>query len=436
MKQRVLILYENTGTGHRRVAHILEDVLTRKSDVEVVCVAGNDFMRSRFGDVILYLWNLFMRLNWILPAELVGTFFTRTVCQPLLEVGYVDTFLDRIAEFDPDVIVSTADAYNKGLATYAKAHGLPLRIFITCPCAFIDTVNPFAAHLCYFEETADAVRDFDFSMSYYADELVAHMPLGRKISYVLAYYWDALRSRGRNIFREVRSHDAPVNDARCISVGPLAEAKHFIPKSRVDIKGTLGIDSDSPCVVVASGSQGGAFVKNAVATLCDRYPGALNVLALCGTDAKAFDYVSGFAGRSGRVKVLPFHYMEAVEDLLAVADCAVVRASAGIFNESMLKKTPIIAYGHMNLGDRPFLRIIESHGLGEVFHSWHALPGAVEAVLHNPASYAKRIDGFLGGYPSSYEAMADLIAAYVLGAPNGNGSSGSRGSASLRQMPQ
>ena len=65
MKKRVVILYEKTGMGHLRMTRILEEILQKQSDVEVICCAGSDLLHSTSVETLVELWNTLIRKNRI-----------------------------------------------------------------------------------------------------------------------------------------------------------------------------------------------------------------------------------------------------------------------------------------------------------------------------------------------------------------------------------
>jgi len=413
--KRILILYQEMGSGHKRVARLVETALRNSSDGETLCMPGNALLESRFTSAFEGFWNAVMRRNWVRLADGVGAFFTRIAILPLLDATIGPELHKRLALLKPDIIVSTMDGFNKALGAYCKLAHVPFHIFITSSAVFSDNVSAAAHHLCYFKEMAETIQGFDMSAAYYSKDIFGSSRLGDRLAYVLGCLRDHLSHSGRGIFRNLGSAVPATNALRCTPVGPCTDSKFFTPKQNGDLRRQLGIDHANPCVVVASGGLGSRAVSDAVRTITAGSLQPLNVIAVCGRDRATYECVCRQAARGGATRIIPTGFVDNFEEYLNLADCAVIRPSSGVFNEALVARKPCIALPWMTSSEKGIPWLINRYGLGEVCSRLRELPQKVQNVLEHREEYVKNIDRFLAPYPQDFETTARLIADAILG---------------------
>jgi hypothetical protein len=169
-KKRILIVYEKMGMGHLRMANILADMLGGE-DVEIIVRAGSEIVETSDVSTIINMWNFLIRKNLIRTCDFLLNYFTRIVALPIVETKQTTLFFNQLEKIKPDIIVSTADGFNKALGGYAEENNIPFYIFITEISTFIDLICPYATHICYFNETPEAIRNYDFDMEYFSHKL-------------------------------------------------------------------------------------------------------------------------------------------------------------------------------------------------------------------------------------------------------------------------
>jgi len=411
---RILILHQNMGSGHKRVARIVEDIIHSRMEAEIVNIAANDILRSHFMNCFEPFWNWVMRRNWVAFADFWGAFMTRALAMPVLE-ALNTTKLYRLLDLHaPDLIVSTVDGFNKTLAVYALSNAIPLHIYTTSYSIFLDNVQPAAKHFCYFDETASAIRSFDLESAYFQRFLAPEASLGEKLRYVASFWYEVLRGRAEFLYARDGEEAARRNSCQCIKVGPLVEAKHFAKRDTRAIKRRLGITNGLPCVLIASGSLGGEFILDAVYAMFAEPEYPLNLLAMCGKDKQTLHKIQRLAGQTAAIRLFPFGYTQDFDDFLAIADCVAARPSAGVFNESLVHRKPYIAVGPSTSNDKGIFTLLRKHRVGEVCRRVRLLSLSVKRVFENKVVYAENIEAFLRDTPSDFEAMADIIVHQVL----------------------
>ncbi|MBL4936700.1 hypothetical protein JK636_13130 [Clostridium sp. YIM B02515] len=414
MSKKVLVIYEKMGMGHLRMARILEDVL-KDDDVEVVKYAGSDMIGDSSINGVVKLWNFCIRKDYIRTVDLLLNFIVRIFVLPFIEVSNTTPFYKKLEEINPDIIICTADGFNKAVGSYAKEKGIPFYIFITEVSIFIDLVNPYATHICYFNETGDAIRSYDFSKTYHSYKLNKETTLLEKIQYILEYYRDYVFQGYRNsIFRNPNKELEENNDANYRAIGPLAEKKHFTDKDIKNIKKKYGFDNGLDSAILASGSIGGKFLLQMVQLIAKTYKKPLNLLVICGRDENIYNKVNSIKVKNPNINIMTFKYIENFDEVLAAADCIVGRPSAGIFIESLLNKTPEITFRRATSNDKGTLTMIEKYNIGKVVESNREIVKALEDILESKEQYQNNIEKLLNKYCRSYEEKGELLRAIIL----------------------
>jgi UDP-N-acetylglucosamine:LPS N-acetylglucosamine transferase len=411
MSKKVLIVYEKFGMGHLRTAKIIEEML-QGEDAEIMVMAGSEMIGSTDINIVVRLWNFFIRKNLIKTVDVVINFIARLLLLPVAEIFDTAPYYEKLEAIEPDIIISTADAFNKSIGIYAKEKGIPFYIFITEISLFLDLVNPYATHICYFNETGEALQNYDFTKTYFSFDINKSTTLFEKIQYVLNYYKDfVLQGYKNSIHRNPDRKLEKLNDAKFRLIGPLAEKKHFSQKHIASIKKEYGLDNGRDNVILASGSIGGKFLTEMVKLICRDYNKPLNLIAICGRDEEAYDKISKFKSYNynNNINIIPFKYMKSFDQLLAASDCLIGRPSAGIFIESLLNKTPEITFRKATTNDIGTLTMIEKYDIGKVVEDNKEIAAALEAVLSNKEYYVNNIEKLLSIYCRTYEDKTQVL---------------------------
>jgi hypothetical protein len=414
-KKKLLIVYETMGTGHLRMANILEDMLGDES-VEIVKETGSVLSRSTGADLAVNLWNYMLKKNWIHLLDSLVNFTLRILMLPISEVGSTASMMDSLDKIAPEIIICTSDCYNKILGQYAFEHDIPFYTVITDIAIFIDLVSVHSTHIVYFPETAQAIRSYDFKLAFYNCAINQSTSLGQKVSYVLKYYRDfVLLGYKNSIYRNPNRRLAVENQASCQVIGPLAERKHFQKKDASRLKESYGIPTDRPTVLVVSGGNGGGFVMDMVQVICNDYHLPINLLAMCGHDQALLNRLVEMKDQYHDVNIIPTGFTDHFDEFLAMSDCLVFRPSAGIFMESLLNRTPSVVIAPALTNDAGTLMIMEKHGTGEICQGKDGLAACMDKVLENNQFYRDNIQKLMKDYPQSYDQSKIYLRQLILG---------------------
>lgn len=417
MSKKVLIVYEKMGMGHFRMASILEDML-KGEDVEIIKCAGSEMINDNSLNIVIKLWNYCIKKNLIRTVDFLLNFFVRIFILPFMEVTSIDPYYKKLEEINPDIIICTADGFNRAIGTYAKEKNVPFYIFITEVSIFIDLVNPYATHLCYFNETGEAIRSYDFNDTYYSYELNPSTSFSDKVKYILKYYKDFVVFGYKNsIFRNPDRNLQQLNNAKFEVVGPLAEKKHFKIRDEeeiIRIKERFGLNNGKDIVILASGSIGGKFLTEILRVILKYSNKEMNLVVICGRDEETYNKIINLSNDNKNISLTPFKFIENFDELLSAADCIIGRPSAGIFIESLLNKTPEITFRTVTSNDMGTLTMIEKYDLGRVVENKKEVVEALENILDNKKSYVSNIEKLINRYCKTYEDKRELLKDIIL----------------------
>lgn len=416
--KRVIIIYEKGGMCHLRNAEILADILRERLGVQVECMTGSEFLGGAKSEWAAKAWNVLVRWNLIGVADKLLNGFTRAWLLPIMEVFEHKRLSDRIDHFAPDAIVNNADGYTRTMAVSAHKKNIPFFTILTESSVFIDMVSPYATHFCYFMETANAVARFD-GLSAVSD--AALISSGRKLRYIVKCYANRIfRRRSRPCYVSCKGKIVRRNTFSCVPLGPFAARKHYEKHDLASIRGKLGARDDAPVVTIMSGSIGGLFLLKAAKALCHQAEPLLNLAVICGNDGETLGKVRHLREGKPPHEILPFGYVDNCDEILAASSCAVIRPSAGTFNECMISRTPVVCRAYTASNDQGTVELITRYGLGATYDDEREIPGLVRRILENQAEYVGNINSFLSHYPSDYESIADrLVAEFEKAAESG-----------------
>ncbi|MEM7132760.1 MAG: glycosyltransferase [Chloroflexota bacterium] len=415
MTQKILILYENVGSGHKRVADILETILSEVEDVQVVSYAASELFNDSTIQLVNRLWTMFLRRNWIRLTDGFINFFLRIWVAPIVEALETGNYLDKLEGIDPDILICTYDAFGKVLGTYAQEKDIPYFLVITDHSIFSDLVNPHATHLCYFPETINAVRSFDMQTTYFAQQIDRDSSTWDKLKYVIQMYRDHALFRSRHtIFRNIDRVHREQNMAKAIAVGPIVEPAYYGKQNQREMRDKHNIDIDTSCLLVVSGSIGGSFISDMVHTFQQQVTEPLTILAVCGRDQKSFETVCGMQERKSQVKVIPLGFVDYLHELYVAADAVVARPSAGVLLESLMCRTPLITTELATANDLGGIELIKGHQLGEVYRRSEEVPGLFRRMMTQRQRYIDNIDRLLASYPASFADFAGQMREIIL----------------------
>jgi UDP-N-acetylglucosamine:LPS N-acetylglucosamine transferase len=338
----VLILSADVGEGHAAAARALTQQLeASEQEVQVTTIDGLSAMGRPVRQVVQDGYRVQLRfLPWTytLVYGLLEKFApARWIARGLLCLFGTRPLGRRIAEHEPDVIVSTYPAVTVVLARMRR------RQQVTCP-------------------TVATITDLTGLFFWAQPGIDMH----------LVMYGESLGS--------VESIAGP--DSVQL-VRPLISAEFLEPRCPMEARRALGLPEEGRMVVVSGGGWGVGDVQGAVSELC-QVQDISSIVCLAGRNEQLAEKLRAAFASEQRVRVLGF--TEEMPRLLAAAD-ALVHSTGGVTClEAKAAGTPVVSYGlpvgHARLNTRAMADL----DLLRLANDTRELREAVQASMLEPAS--------------------------------------------------
>jgi processive 1,2-diacylglycerol beta-glucosyltransferase len=300
-RRRVLILSADVGEGHAAAARALaEQIEASADDAEVVVIDGLAAMGRVLRQVVQDGYRVQLRflpwsysvVYWLLehvpPVRWVTRWQLRLLgARPLAR---------RIAEYDPDVVVSTYPAVTVVLARLRRTG------VVSCP-------------------TIATITDLTGLFFWAQPGIDMH----------LVMYGESLPSVERI---------AGEGSARLVH--PLISAEFLQPRCPLQARQALGLPTEGRMVVVSGGGWGVGDIEGAVRELC-RVPDVSSIVCLAGRNEQLHEHLGATFGQESRVHV--YGFTDQMPGLLAAADVLVHSTGGVTCLEARATGTPVVSYG-------------------------------------------------------------------------------------------
>lgn len=408
MTKKILIVYDNFGSGHKIIAEILENMINKAGlDVQVKKVTCASFADSPNFNFLVKSQNSLLKSNWVRLANFIVQKSTRYFSLPFLDIS-----LDKKAYFfleteKPDMIIATVGGFSKALGFYAQSHNVPFFIFVTniLP-SNIDDLYPNAHHLVFFEESRIVGQSFDPNLTYFKEPIGPSDNWKKNFVYILNYFKDIYLKK-IPIYHSVRNSGTKKNNFKFTTLGLFSEKKHFRPVEKTNISSKLDLTKDRPTVLVASGSGGGKIINKIIKDILLSKV-KVNILAISGKDEKTFDQIEKLSRANPQLKIVPLAFVDNMNELLAIADLAIIRASATTLLECLIHKTPVMFPLPIISNDTGCQEMVEKYNLGRTFWSKDFLSIFKKTIEELPA-HQRAIEDFNKNYLFSYPSLEQKI---------------------------
>jgi len=298
---RVLILSADVGEGHAAAARALEQQINDSPEqAEVTTIDGLDAMGPLLRPVVedgyrvqlkFFPWT-YTVVYWLLEHVLP----VRVVARQLLVVFGSKPLARRIAEYEPDVIVSTYPAVTVVLGQLRR------RGVVTCPT--VATITDLTGLFFW------AQRGIDTHLVMYGESMES-----------------VERIAGQGSVQLVR---------------PLISAEFLSPKSPAEARRVLGLPEDGRMVVVSGGGWGVGDIEGAVSEFTKVHE-VSSIVCLAGRNEQLAQKLK--AAFAGEPNVHVYEFTDKMPDLLAAADVLVHSTGGVTCLEAMAAGTPVVSYG-------------------------------------------------------------------------------------------
>jgi processive 1,2-diacylglycerol beta-glucosyltransferase len=379
--RRVLILSADVGEGHAAAARALAQQIENSPEpAEVTVIDGLAAMGRVLRQVVQDGYRVQLRflpwsyslVYWLLEHVAPVRWLTRWQ----LRLFGARPLARRIAEYDPDVIVSTYPAVTVVLARLRRTRA------VCCP-------------------TVATITDLTGLFFWAQPGIDMH----------LVMYGESMPSVERI---------AGEGSARLVA--PLISAEFLEPRCPLESRRALGLPEEGRMVVVSGGGWGVGDVEGAVRELC-RVGEVSSIVCLAGRNEQLHKRLSTTFAREPRVHV--YGFTDAMPKLLAAAD-ALVHSTGGVTClEAKATGTPVVSYGlpvgHARLNTRAMadLELLRlANDTGELREHVQASFAESRGAAHTPAvAAASRPSVDLAPASRSAEELAPATSAVAAVAP-------------------
>jgi 1,2-diacylglycerol 3-beta-galactosyltransferase len=319
---RVLILFSDTGGGHRAAARALTDALKQLDPTCDVTVA--DPLMSQGPAVVRRLASLYSpmiqrsRAAWGAVYHTSNTKPTFAAIRAVFGPGVRKVIIDLVAEHDPDVILSVHPLLNH------IAHQ-----------AILKSGRPRAL-MTVITDLVDFHRGWTFSR---ADLVVAPTELARKV---------ALRRR------------VPPDRVKLLGLPVDLRFRPPAPGEKHAMRRRYGVDETRFTVLVMGGASGvGNLVKQVRVLAWEPHP--WQVIAVCGSNER-------LRRRLARVRfatpTLVFGFVDFMPELMRASDVVVTKAGPGAIAEALATGVPVLVTGFLPGQESPNVDFVVEAGFG------------------------------------------------------------------------
>ncbi len=299
--RRVLILSADVGEGHAAAARALaEQIQSSGRDAEVSVIDGLAAMGHLIRPVVQDGYRIQLRfmpwtytvIYWLLENVLP----VRWLAKRLLWICGSRSLARTIAEYEPDVVVSTYPAVTVVLAQLRR------RGVVTAPT--VATITDLTGLFFW------AQPGIDMHLVMYGDSVRA-----------------VQRIAGEESVRLVR---------------PLISAEFLEDRSSRQARRALGLPEEGRMVIVSGGGWGVGDIAGAVSELC-KVQDVSSIVCLAGRNEQLHSKLVDLFAKESRVRV--YGFTDRMPELLAAADVLVHSTGGVTCLEAMAAGTPIVSYG-------------------------------------------------------------------------------------------
>lgn len=417
-QKHVLVIYENTGTGHRKLAGILEQYLSNPN-VRITLLTPSQLIKKKDG-IFVRSWNFLLKKHWVFLADVWLNFIARIFFLPFYYnyPPHTKVLFSNLDSLRPDIIISTADV-NRLFGSYCHARKIPFFIAITSGAIFVDMLSPHATHIVYFRETAEIIKHVQMTQ-YFKRDIVAETSWLRCVQdlfYLLGRY--SVGYITTPYFFRYRSALTVNNHLNVKVIGPLREKAFYQQKTNEVIKNHFNIPKDGNCILITNGNFGGDVLIRIIKIIFQHYAAddALNLMAVCGSDIALYKQMQIIAAKMStqKIRIIPIAAQNSLADLYQIADCSVGRGTAGILMDSVVSQTPLIVFKKVTTNDFGTLDIIQKYKIGAIAKSMMEIPSLLKTILLKKEQYLQALNNLVTQYEvQNVEAIQSQLQKIIL----------------------
>ena len=352
MKPVVVLVYVDSGGGHRAAAQALIEVIAEQRrgwDVRMVSIQDMldsiDFIRKYTGTPFQEIYNIMLRRGWTL-----GTAMIIPVAHLLIRLFHrseVAVLQERWAELRPRLVVSMIPHYNRALRESLE-RALPGTPFVT----LLTDIADYPPH-------------------FWIEDLDQHVICGSE---------RAAQQAGELGIAHDRIHRVS---------GMILHPRFYAPavEDRRSERMALGLDPDQPTGLVLFGGEGSGEMLKIACALNHRSAGT-QLIFLCGRNERAAAQLRALKWET------PVHIVGFTRDVpryMELADFFIGKPGPGSISEAVAKRLPVIVQRNAwtMAHERYNAQWVEDEGVGVVVGSFAREVRDAVACLLEPEAYAE-----------------------------------------------
>lgn len=320
---RVLILFSDTGGGHRAAARALTDALKLFDPSCVVTVA--DPLMAQGPAVVRRLASLYSpmiqrsRVAWGAVYHTSNTKATFAAIRAIFGRGVRKATVDLIKLHDPDVVLSVHPLLNHMTYQAIQRSGRP------------------RALMTVITDLVDFHRGWTFSR---ADLVVVPTELARKV---------AIRRR------------VPADRVKLLGLPVDLRFRPPAPGEKQALRRRFGLDESRFTVLVIGGAAGAGGLLKQVRSLAEE-PHQWQVVAVCGRNEKLRRRL---AEERFATPTLVLGFVDYMPELMRACDVTVTKAGPGAIAEALATGLPLVITGFLPGQETPNVDFVVTSGVGK-----------------------------------------------------------------------
>jgi len=348
--KKVLILHENIGFGHTKIAEVIcRDIKERFPDFNVLCtdVIGKDYPFIRFLIVKIYFFMInYVPFIWELLHEKNNSSYINRFFINIFISFMKRSYRDILIDYKPDVIISTY-AFSAGVASKLKDEGFKYKL--------IGLITDFSVHDYWIYDNID----------YYC--------VPNKIAY-------------KQLSKSVRKN-------KIIITGIPVKKDFFNKKDKNQLKNKLGFKINTPLIVIMGGGGGIGKIEE-INSIIDKININCQRAIITGTNIKLFNKLIK-TKNNNFTKI--YKFVDNIDEFMDACDLIIGKAGGSFLSECIAKKISPIIYGSLPAQERNNAEFIFKNKIGYYPKNNEELKELIIKLLKNKNylnKYYKNIEKF------------------------------------------
>ncbi|GAB3437519.1 MGDG synthase family glycosyltransferase [Flindersiella endophytica] len=182
---------------------------------------------------------------------------------------------------------------------------------------------------------------------------------------------------------EVRTHAVPPEHIRHLGLPIHPDFRPPAAGEQQTLRKRWGLDPHRPTILLMSGWHGNRNIRRQVEALAKEFH-PWQVIVVCGRNDKLRHRLLAQPLGTFRTPLLVLGFVDDIADRMRASDLVITKAGPGTIAEALATGIPLILTGHVDGQENANLRFVGNYGVGVYVPHTSDLREAVEAMLGNP----------------------------------------------------